>query len=63
MQRFTLLHLCRSVTYILWSNDFVMYLEDYLMDECCTGDIDEACLWYFGIRDIGPFYVGIFGYL
>ena len=33
---------CKSVTYISWSSDFVLYLEDYLMDECCTGDIDSV---------------------
>ena len=24
------------VTYILWSSDFASYLEDYLMEKCCT---------------------------
>ena len=42
MQRFTSLNVCGSVTYISWSIDFVWYLEDYLMDECCTGDIDSV---------------------
>ena len=23
-----------TVTYISWSGDFVLYLQDYLMDEC-----------------------------
>ena len=27
-----------SVTYILWSNDFTSYHEDYLMEKCCTSD-------------------------
>ena len=27
-----------SVTYISGSSDSVLNLEDYLMDECCTGD-------------------------
>ena len=26
-------YICRSVTYISWSNDFALYLEDYLMDK------------------------------
>ena len=30
---------CRSVTYISWSGDFVLYLEDYLMDKCHNWDI------------------------
>ena len=30
--------MCGSVTYISWSGDSVLILEDYLMDECCTGD-------------------------
>ena len=42
MQRFTLLNVCGSVTYISWSSDSVLYLEDYLMAECCTGDIDSV---------------------
>ena len=27
-------YICRSVTYISWSNDFALYLENYLMDKC-----------------------------
>ena len=27
------LKLCRSVTYISWSSDFALYLEDFLMDK------------------------------
>ena len=27
------------VTYVSWSSDSVLYLENYLMDECCTADI------------------------
>ena len=38
MQRFTSLNVCGSVTY----SDFVLYLEYYLIDECCTGDIDSV---------------------
>ena len=30
--------ICRSVTFILWSNDFASYLEDYLMEKRCTWD-------------------------
>ena len=30
--------ICRSVAYILWSSDFALYLEDYLMEKCCTWD-------------------------
>ena len=41
-KRFILIHLCQSVTYILWSIDFVLDLEAYLMDECCTEDIDSV---------------------
>ena len=26
-------YICRSVTYSLWSSDFALYLEDYLMDK------------------------------
>ena len=30
------------MTYISWSRESVLYPKDYLMDECCTGDIDLA---------------------
>ena len=30
---------CRSVTYISWSSDFALYLEDYLLDKCHNWDI------------------------
>ena len=30
--------ICRSVTYILWSIDFVPYLEECAMEKCCTWD-------------------------
>ena len=33
-----LINICRSVIYILWSSDFASYLEDYLMEKCCTLD-------------------------
>ena len=42
MQRLTSLNVCGSVTYLSWSSDSVLYLEDSLMDECCTGDIDSV---------------------
>ena len=35
-QRLTSSSLCRSVTYIFWSSDFTSYLEDFLMENCCT---------------------------
>ena len=38
IQRLTSSSICRSVTYILWSSDFTLYLEDYLMEKCCTLD-------------------------
>ena len=34
--KLTLSSICRSVTYILWSSDFAHYLEDYLVEKCCT---------------------------
>ena len=42
-QRLTSTNLCRLVTYILLSSDFALYLEDYLMEKCCT--------WEVGIMD------------
>ena len=33
-QTLTCSYICKSVTYISWSSDFVLYLEDYLMDKC-----------------------------
>ena len=38
------LKLCRSVTYISWSSDFALYLEDYLMDKCHNWNI--GFMWY-----------------
>ena len=32
-----------TVTYILWSSDFAIYFEDYLMEKCCTWD--NGSLW------------------
>ena len=32
-------NICRSVTYISWSSDFVLSLEDYLMDKCHNWNI------------------------
>ena len=52
--RLTLPIICRSVTYILWSSDFSSYLEDYLMEKCCTWDNgsvwlkDRPCKIYMG---------------
>ena len=42
MQRFTFITFMGSLTYILWSSDFVLYLEDYLMDECCIRDNESV---------------------
>ena len=52
--RLTLLSICRSVTYILWSSDFASYLEDCLIEKCCTWDNgsvslkDQPCKIYVG---------------
>ena len=52
--RLTFPSICRSVTYILWSSDFVSYLEDYLMEKRCTWDNesgdsqDRPCKIYVG---------------
>ena len=32
-------YICRSVTYISWSIEFALYLEDYLMDKCHNWNI------------------------
>ena len=32
-------YMCRSVTYISWSSDFALYVEDYLMDKCHNWNI------------------------
>ena len=32
-------YVCRPVTCISWSSDFVLYLEDYLMDKCHNWNI------------------------
>ena len=32
-------NICRSETYISWSSDFALYLEDYLMDKCHNWNI------------------------
>ena len=37
-QRLTSSSISRSVTYILWSGNFASYLEDCLMEKCCTWD-------------------------
>ena len=52
--RLTLSSVCRSVTYILLSSDFASYVEDYLMEKCCTWDNgsvslkDRPCKIYVG---------------
>ena len=38
---FTTYNVCGSVTYISLSSDSVLYLEDVLMEECCTEDTDR----------------------
>ena len=52
-QTLTLNYICRSVTYISWSGDFTLYLENYLMDKChnwnigfvwCK-DLSQKCMW------------------
>ena len=40
MQRLTTQNVCGSVTYILWSSDSDLNLEDVLMEEGWTEDID-----------------------
>ena len=42
--RLTLSSICRSVTCILWSSDFASYLEEYLMEKCCTWDSGSVWL-------------------
>ena len=32
------------MTYISWSTDFVLYLKDYLMDECFV--LDNETMWH-----------------
>ena len=41
--RLTLSSICRSVTYIFWSSDFVSYHEDYLMEKCTW---DNESVWH-----------------
>ena len=36
------LSICRSVTTILWPSKFASCLEDYLLQEKCTGMIDQC---------------------
>ena len=38
-QTLTWIYVYRSVTYISWSSDFALYLEDYLLDKCHNSDI------------------------
>ena len=35
-------YICRPVTYISRSSNFALYLEDVLMEECWTEDIDSV---------------------
>ena len=44
-----LTYICRSVTYISWSSDFALYLEDYLMDKCHNWNIGS--MW---CKDLPP---------
>ena len=37
-------YICRSVTYISWSSDFVLYLEDYLIGKCHNWNIGS--MWW-----------------
>ena len=41
-RRLTILSICRSVTYILWSSYFASYLEDYLMGNVVVGIMDQC---------------------
>ena len=60
--RLTLLSICRSVTYILWSGLLLHILKTYLMEKCCTWDNgsvqlkDQPYKIYMGQRPIfhGP---------
>ena len=47
-------HICRSVTYISWSIDFALYLEDYLMDICHNWN--TGSMWFRDLLD--KMYVG-----
>ena len=41
-------YICRSVTYISWSSNFALYLEDYLMDKCHGWNIGPMlCKWMY----------------
>ena len=52
-QTLTWIYVYRSVTYISWSNDFALYLEDNLLDKCHNWDIGSMwchdylikCMW------------------
>ena len=47
-------YICRSVTYISWSIDFALYLEDYLMDKCHNWN--TGSMWCKDLSD--KMYVG-----
>ena len=42
-QTLTWIYVYRSVTYISWSSDFALYLEDYLMGKCHNWNIGFLC--------------------
>ena len=42
-QTLTWIYVCRSVTYISWSSDFALYIEDCLMDKC--HNLDICSMW------------------
>ena len=47
-------YMCRSVTYISWSSDFALYLEDCLMDKCHNWN--TGSMWCKDLPD--KMYVG-----
>ena len=47
-------YICRSVTYISWSSDFALYLEDYLKDKCHNWN--TGSMWCKDLPD--KLYVG-----
>ena len=55
-QRLTSSSICRSVTYILWSSDFALYLEDCLIEKCCTWDNGSLSLLFIIVIDLNYLY-------
>ena len=47
-------YICRSVTYISWSSDFALYLEDYSLDVCHNWNTES--MWCKDLPD--KMYVG-----